>query len=121
MGNYYSTKPNFLFARDQNELLVFLEDARAPYDRALANFNQKKNRETLTEEERNMIHVIEVFLKGVTEYQYLLKSNNYKKEKLYQIEREMDLYFLLDHETTDNQILIEQKKIINWLDKNKVV
>jgi len=120
MGNYYNSKPNLLFAKDQTELLTFLEDARAPYDRAFAEYNKKKNKEKLTAEEIKMINVIEVFLKGVTEFQYFLKSNKYRKDSLYQIEREMDLYFLLERESDDTQILIEQKKIISWLEKNKL-
>jgi hypothetical protein len=121
MGNLYQSKPNFLFASDQNELLSFIEDARTSYDRALVNFYKKRNKEDFMDDALNKkLQLYEHFLKGVSEFQYLIKHNKYPKEKLYQVEKELDLYFLFyDHED-ENYILNRQRKIINWLQSNKI-
>jgi len=121
MGNYYGYKANLIFAQDQNELAGLIEEARGPYNSALEKLYEKKNIETLTEEEKNRIDNLNIFLKGITEFIYLLKNNSLSQDRLYEVEREMDLYFLLNQESTEYQILFQQKKIIDRLERNKIV
>jgi hypothetical protein len=121
MGVYYGYKANLIFAHDQIDLIRLIEESRVPYDSALDKLYKKKDIETLTEVEKNSIDILTVFLKGITDFIYFLKNNSYCKDKLYEVEREMDLYFLHNQESTEDLILIQQKKIVDWLEKNKIV
>ncbi len=119
MGNCYCHRTSFQFAQNQSELMVLIEESRTPYDKRLAKLYEKKIQETISQEENISIEVLEVFLKGITEFQNFLKNYTYTNDKLLEVACEIDKYFLLDNESTDHHILIQKKKIIKWLDKNK--
>jgi hypothetical protein len=120
MGNFCCHRTSFRNCRNQSELIIMLEESRDPYDNSLAKLYEKKIQETPTQKENNSIEILEVFLKGITEFQNFLKNFAYDNDKLLELTSEIDNYFLLDDESTDYLILIQKKKIIKWLDINKV-
>jgi hypothetical protein len=120
MGNSYCKyKPNFLFALDQSQVNLFLEDMKESYEQKLAEKKSIYEKTMSSEDDKNM-KFTEMFLEGIKEIQNSLKQVKIEKKKLYIVEKNLDMYFEYDHDTDEIDVIKQKNEIITFINKYKV-
>lgn len=120
MGSAYcSNKPNFLFAKDQNEVSVILDETKIEYERKLAYLKQSTEKAKTAEEDK-LAKLLEVFIGGLEEFQNSLKKIKLNRKALYLIERKLDLYYELDHDAEEIDIIKKKIEVLQCIENNKV-
>jgi hypothetical protein len=120
MGNSYCKyRPNFLFALDQSQVNLFLEDMKESYEQKLAKKKSIYENTNSPEDEKNM-KFTEMFLEGIKEIQNSLKQVKIEKKNLYIVEKNLDMYFEYDHDTDEIDVIKQKNEIITFINKYKV-
>jgi hypothetical protein len=118
-SSYCKFKPNFLFALDQSQVNLFLEDVKESYEQQLAEKKSIYERTKSPEDEKNM-KFTEIFLEGIKEIQNTLKQVKIDRKKLYIVEKNLDMYFEFDHDSDEIDVIKQKNEIITFINKYKI-